>query len=85
MPGPLMRRIANDWVVVRYGVQTPQYLSRSAKWGNIASAQWFIDQVTAHAALCPPGTTGIAVHMAPVSDDASAGIIASVRKAFNEF
>ena len=85
MPGPLMRRIANDWVVVRYGVQIPQYLSRAAKWGTIASAEWFIDQVTARAALCPPGTTGIAVHMAPASDDASAGIVASVRKAFNEF
>ena len=85
MPGPLMRRIANDWVVVRYGVQTPQYLSRSSKWGYLDSAAWFADQVTAHAALCPPGTTGIAVHMAPASDGSSAGIIASVRKAFNEF
>ena|SRR6185295_20399594 len=85
MPGPLMRRVSNDWVVVRYGVQTPQYLSPAAKWDVIASAEWFFDQVSARAALCPPGTTGIAVHMTPASDEASAGIIANVRKAFGEF
>jgi hypothetical protein len=85
MPGPLMRRIAHDWVVVRYGVQTPQYLSPSSKWDNLGNAAWFADQATAHAALCPPGTTGIAVHMTPAIDESSASIIASVRKAFNEF
>ena len=85
MPGPLMRRIAHDWVVVRYGVQTPQYLSLAAKWDNIGNAAWFADQVSAHAAMCPPGTTGIAVQMAPASDETGASIVASVRKAFNEF
>lgn len=87
MPGPLMTRIADDWVVARYGVQTPQFLSTSAKWGAIADAAWFTDQATAGAASCPPGTSGVAVRMAPASracDSPGAGIVANVRKAFNE-
>lgn len=87
MPGTLVTRISDDWVVARYGVQTPQFLSNSATWGAIADAAWFIDKVTAHAAVCPPGTTGVAVHMAPASracDAPGAGIVANVRKAFNE-
>lgn len=82
-----MTRIASDWVVARYGVQTPQFLSAAAKWGAIADAAWFTDQVAAHAASCPPGTTGVAVRMAPVSrarDAPGAGLVANVRKAFNE-
>lgn len=87
LPGPLMIRVTEDWVVARYGVQTPQFLSTAAKWGAIADAAWFTDQATARAAMCPPGTTGVAVHMAPTSracDAPGAGIVANVRRAFNE-
>jgi hypothetical protein len=63
MPGPLMTRVAGDWVVARYGVQIPQFLSKLATWGPIATAAWFSDRVASHAAVCPPGTTGIAIQM----------------------
>ena len=82
-----MTRVADDWVVARYGVQMPQFLSTAARWGAIADAAWFTDRVTARAAMCPPGTTGVAVQMAPTSrasDAPGAGIVANVRKAFNE-
>jgi hypothetical protein len=82
-----MTRIADRWVVARFGVQTPQFLSTSARWGAIADAVWFSDQKAARAALCPPGTTGVAVHMAPASracDAPGADIVANVRKAFDE-
>jgi hypothetical protein len=82
-----MTRIADDWVVARYGVQTPQFLSIAAKWGAIADAAWFSSQMAAHAASCPAGTTGVAVHMAPSSracDAPGAAVVANVRKAFNE-
>jgi hypothetical protein len=87
LPGPLLKRITDDWVVARFGVQTPQFLSISATWGAIADAAWFVDKVTALAAACPPGTTGVAVHMASASrasDAPGASIVANVRKAFNE-
>ena len=57
-------RVENRWVVARYGVQQSQFLSLTRIWGAIADAAWFIDRAAAHAALCPPGTTGIAMQMA---------------------
>ena len=57
-------RVENRWVLARYGVQQPQFLSLARIWGAIANAAWFIDRAAAHAALCPPGTTGIAMQMA---------------------
>lgn len=87
MTGPLITRVVDEWVLARYGVLTPQFLSTSDTWGGIGDAAWFTDQATAHAALCPPGTSGVAVHMpaaSRASEAAGAGIVASVRKAFNE-
>jgi hypothetical protein len=55
----------DEWVVARYGVETPQFLTRSGKWGTIATAAWYSDRATARDALCPPGTTGTSIHMAP--------------------
>ena len=63
MPGPLMTRVAGDWVVARYGVQIPQFLSKFATWGPISTAAWFSDREASHTASCPPGTTGIAMKM----------------------
>jgi hypothetical protein len=83
----LAERLDGEWVMARYGVQRPQFLSKLGKWGIIASAASFIDQATAQAALCPPGTTGIAVRMAPVAgcvDAPGTGIVANVRKAFED-
>ena len=87
MTGPLITRVVDEWVLARYGVLTPQFLSTSGTWSGIGDAAWFTDQATAHAALCPPGTSGVAVHMpaaSRTSEAAGAGIVASVRKAFNE-
>lgn len=56
----------DEWVVQRYGVEPPEFLSKTGKWGTIATAAWFGDQATAQAALCPPGSTGAAVRMTPV-------------------
>jgi hypothetical protein len=58
--------IENRWVVARYGVQRPQFLSRSRVWDTIGNAAWFIDQAASRLAVCPPGTTGTAVRMAAV-------------------
>ena len=55
--------VENRWVVARYGVQMPQFLSLTRVWGTIANAAWFIDREASHAAVCPPGTTGIAMRM----------------------
>jgi hypothetical protein len=51
------------WVVARYGVQRPQFLSTTRIWDTIGNAAWFIDRATSHAAVCPHGTTGIAIEM----------------------
>jgi hypothetical protein len=56
-------RVADDWVVARYGVQSSQFLSNSGAWGTIANAAWFRDREASHAAVCPPGTTGMAIRM----------------------
>jgi hypothetical protein len=55
--------VESRWVVARYGVQQAQFLSLTRIWGTIGNAAWFTDRNAAHAAMCPPGTTGIAVQM----------------------
>ena len=57
-------RDASRWVVSRYGVQRPQFLSVARVWDTIGNAAWFVDRETSHAAVCPPGTTGIAMQIA---------------------
>ena len=51
------------WVVARFGVQQPQFLSLTRVWGTIANAAWFIDRDASHAAVCPVGTTGVSMRM----------------------
>ncbi len=51
------------WVVARYGVQRPQFLSASGAWDSIGNAAWFAAQATSYAAVCRSGTTGIVVRM----------------------
>lgn len=63
MNDQLVARIENRWVVARYGVQRPQFLSPERVWDTIGNAAWFVDRAAGHAAVCPPGTTGIAVQM----------------------
>ena len=55
---------ASRWVVSRFGVQRPQFLSVARVWDTIGNAAWFVDRAVSRVAVCPSGTTGVAVQMA---------------------
>jgi hypothetical protein len=55
------------WVLARFGVERPQFLSSTRAWGTIATASWFAGKEAARAATCPPGTSGTAIQMEPAA------------------
>ena len=55
--------VKREWVVVRYGVERPQFLSAAGTWGIISDAEWFSDEGSARAAVCPAGSTATAIRM----------------------
>ena len=63
MTAPRRAEVKSRWVVARYGVQQPQFLSLTRAWDTIANAAWFVDREAGHAAVCPTGTIGIAIQM----------------------
>ena len=56
-------RLESRCVLACYGVQCPQFLSTLQTWDPIGNAEWFITRAATHEAVCPAGTTGIAIQM----------------------
>ena len=63
MSEQLAGSVKREWVVVRYGVERPQFLSATGTWGIISDAEWFSDERSARAAVCPAGSTATAIRM----------------------
>lgn len=64
---PVAVSVEKRWVLARFGVERPQFLSSTRCWGTIATAAWFAGKDAARAAVCPPGTTGTAIQMEPAA------------------